>query len=69
MISSLIDRSGLFSSLFNCFSGERVHAYQNPGGLLLLCVWTARVPAQPRPELCQNGPGHVRGHQVSTSVC
>ena len=45
-----------------------MHADQNPGGLLLLRVWTARVPAQPCQELCQNGAGHVRGHQVSSSV-
>lgn len=45
-----------------CPVGQRVHADQDSGRLLLLRVGLARVPAHPRPELCEDGAGHVRGH-------
>lgn len=36
-----------------------MHENQDPRRLLLLCVRAARLSAQSRQELCQNGPGHV----------
>lgn len=45
-------------------AGQRVHADQDPGRLLLLRVGPARVPAHPRPQLREDGAGHLRGHQV-----
>lgn len=46
------------------FAEKRVSAHQDPGGLLLLCVWTAGPHPQPRQELCSDGAGHVHCHQV-----
>ena len=44
-----------------------MYADQNPWRLLLLCVRAARVFTKPCEELCENGSGHVRGHQVSAA--
>lgn len=46
-------------------TGEPLSADQDPGRLLLLCVWAAGGQGRPRPLLCGDGPGHDRGHLVS----
>lgn len=43
-----------------------MHADQDPGRLLLLCLWATALPARPRHQLCAHGAGHVPGHQVSS---
>lgn len=43
-----------------------MHADQDPGRLLLLCLWAATLAARPRHQLCAHGAGHVPGHQVSS---
>ena len=45
-------------------SGEPVHAYQDPGRLLLLRQRSAGQPASACVQLRQHGTGHDRGHQV-----
>lgn len=55
-------------SLFLLFKGKWVHANQDPGRLLLLCVWPARIAAWPRQELREDGPGYVWGHQVKHQI-
>lgn len=45
-----------------------MHADQDPGRLLLLCLWAATFAARPRHQLCAHGTGHVPGHQVSLGV-
>lgn len=42
-----------------------MHADQDPGRLLLLCLRAAALTARPRHQLCAHGAGHVPGHQVS----
>lgn len=54
-----------FNLMFLTPSGERMHENKDPWRLLLLRVGVASLSAQTRQELCQNGPGHVRSHQVS----
>lgn len=55
-------------SPFLLFKGKWVHANQDPGRLLLLCVWPARIAAWPRQELREDGPGYVWGHQVKHQI-
>lgn len=43
-----------------------MHADQDPGRLLLLCLWATALPARPRHQLRAHGAGHVPGHQVSS---
>ena len=43
-----------------------MHADQDPGRLLLLCLRAAPLPARPRHQLRAHGAGHVPGHQVSS---
>lgn len=45
-----------------------MYADKNPWWLLLLCVGPSGVAAEPRQELCENGSGHVWGHQVSKKI-
>ena len=42
-----------------------MHENKDPRRLLLLCVRAACLSAHTCQELRQNGPGHVRSHQVS----
>lgn len=43
-----------------------MHADQDPGRLLLLCLRAAALAARPRHQLRAHGAGHVPGHQVSS---
>lgn len=45
-----------------------MHADQDPGRLLLLCLGAATLAARPRHQLRAHGTGHVPGHQVSLGV-
>lgn len=42
-----------------------MHADQDPGRLLLLCLRAAPLLTRPRHQLRAHGAGHVPGHQVS----
>lgn len=48
------------------FLGEPLFTDQDPGWLLLLCVWVARSKSWPCTLLCWNGDGYDRGYLVST---
>lgn len=69
-----INHSGILAPVsplittFSSLSGERVHANQDPGRLLLLRVRPARVAAPSCQELCEDGPGYVWGHQVKHQI-
>lgn len=43
-----------------------MHADQDPGRLLLLCLRAASLLTRPRHQLRAHGAGHVPGHQVSS---